>query len=479
MTRCGGTVIVLATLAVCGCTFDTGHVVLSFPIPQRGAIKRELFQGFPLVDVSGGFEQIAYVCQVDEGESLVVNGESIARGDAIEYPLLNPEDLRRVAFVVRGSSGYHAYLGNRRVAGPFESVDDLFFASGGKLCVIGRRGGQAVLFVGEGEAASGSYIRAIPSGSGRLVAQVEREGVFRVLTDEGEGPGFHGASPPVLAGLADTPVFVARETQGEFVVIGDRVGPAGDSVHSLSVRELRGKPRVVYVLVGRNSEVLYIDGSATWAHQKFTVVAPSLDGKDVAYVAAVEDGREHLFVNGVRQAAYEKITEVVWGTGRTLGYICKEGRTWSVFVEGRIVHRGDRATNLSLASQGVHPWSVVVHRGQSCRLALAESQDGWYDAIGWVQISPDGRTWAYMATRDRSVFLIIGSRTFHLGEWAPWFSESKGVFLSYWSARLIQMIGTGGPVYLSVPKPQINWGDRTVRFLKLDGGSLEVVEAHF
>jgi hypothetical protein len=232
--------------------------------------------------------------------------------------------------------------------------------------------------------------------SRHLVLVGRDRGRTHVVVDDRPGPAWDGVAQLTLAAPARL-AYVGRQGPLARVVDGERPGPAHEQVAALTLGP-DGRRRAYLARQGGRWRAV-IDGREGPPFEALTTPVFSPDGTSVAYAARV-GSLARVVRDGVEGPAFDRVrfaTLAFTRDGR-LGYVVKRGAHDQFSLAGELGPAFDEVQRPVINGNG---WGYLGRRGRTYSLVLngrATTLPGWVQAAGDLQLGPDGRHHALLAS---------------------------------------------------------------------------------
>ena len=357
---------------------------------------------------------------------------------------------------VSSGSGQCAVMVDGEPGPVFETADDVTWSADGRHYLYRVRRASdsawALVFDGQvGDFQSGriAVLALSPDGAHQVCVRENETGQATLAFYDGRrfGETYTGFSYSPFKWSEDGTLFAAVAKQGnENVLVVNREERArGSSIDpDYLVLSKDGRHFAAVVAQGTGGYLVVHDARHLGPY-KDVWGAPALapDGARVAFVATLDDDLAHAVIDGTAGPAastrYGVKNLQFSGDGRVVGYLRQTGADqFAIQVGDRTVIEGPGIQRLWLSPDGSSTaWSVKAENGVRVVVNGNATEPVFRDVEpDAARFSPDGRTFLYLATRDRKSSTVratgLGGRTYEVA--APMFTfPSPGVvtFVSY------------------------------------------------
>jgi hypothetical protein len=338
----------------------------------------------------------------------------------------------------------------------FETADDLIWSADGQHYIYRVRRAEdsawAVVLdgqVGEFQPGRIATLAISPDGAHHAYVREDQNGNATLAFSDGHriaetSTGF-SYSPFIWSENGAAFAYVAKQGDEQVLVVGDTERGRGRSIDPDYVVLSRDGRHFAAILALGDSKYAVIHDDKRYGPYKSVWSTPELsaDGARVAFVATLDDDLAHVVVDGAPGPAafnrYGARNVQFTADGRTVAYLLQIGDDkYAIHASDRIVAEGLNISRFWLSPDGAKiVWLVKPPGGYRIVMDGDESEPVFreldQDSAGF---SPDGKTFHYLATRDRKSFTVrvagVGGRTYELA--APRFifpSPESMVFVTY------------------------------------------------
>ena len=405
--------------------------------------------------VSRDLTAIAFSEKAEGGERVVFQGTPGPVYQSI-YSFRFAPAGHRWSYEARVDTGKCTLVVDGEPGPVFETADDLIWSADGQHYIYRVRRAEdsawAVVLdgqVGEFQPGRIATLAISPDGAHHAYVREDQNGNATLAFSDGHriAETFTGFSysPFIWSENGAAFAYVAKQGDEQMLVIGATERGRGSNIDPDYVVLARDGRHFSAILALANSKCAVLHDDKRYGPYKEVWAKPELsaDGARVAFVATLDDDLAHVIVDGTPgPAAFNR-----WGArnvqftadGRTVAYLLQIGdNKYAIHAGDRVVGEGEDISRFWLSPDGARiVWSAKPSGGYRIVMDGNESEpvfgDLDQDSAGF---SPDGKTFHYLATRDRKSFTLrvagVGGRTYELA--APRFifpSPDAMVFLTY------------------------------------------------
>ena len=405
--------------------------------------------------VSRDFTAIAFSEKAEGGERIVFQGTPGPVYPSI-YSFRFAPAGRRWSYEAKVDTGKCALVVDGAPGPVFETADDLTWSTDGRHYVYRVRRAEdsawAVVLdgqVGEFQPGRIATLAISPHGAHHAFVREDQNGNAILAFSDGHriaetSTGF-SYSPFFWCENGATFAYVAKQGNEQVLVVDGTERGRGSNIDPDYVVLARDGGHFAAILALADGKYAVLHDDKRYGPYKMVWAKPELsaDGARVAFVATLDDDLAHVIVDGTPgPAAINR-----WGArnvqftadGRTVAYLLQIGdNKYAIHAGDRVVGEGQNISRFWLSPDGARiVWAAKPSGGYRIVLDGNESEpvfgDLDQDSAGF---SPDGKTFHYLATRDRKSFTVrvagVGGRTYELA--APRFlfpSPEAMVFVTY------------------------------------------------
>jgi len=260
---------------------------------------------------------------------------------------------------------------------------------------------------------------------------------------EGAWVGKAGSDLPAISSDGRAAAYLAAKDGKSSIVVGDHPGEAFDRITSFSF---------------------------------------SPDGKTFAYAAS--SGEKRVVVVGDKKVGeeYDAAYNPAWApVGSSLGFIATKDTNSFLVVDGKKGEPFERISSFLFSANG-KAFAYVAFEGDPSQrdskrwVVLGDRKSD--DYMNELALSPDGRTMAYLASKDRNNYLVVGDQKIEARARWPVFSPD-GKSFAYMAGKsgkqFVVVAGKKGDDFDSIQSPPIFTANGTVAYRARQSGAMFVV----